>query len=155
MIKNLVALNQFINKEALSGILLFVATVAAVIVANSTIGQDYYDLWHLPLGINIGEFVTRFNDATKEMMGDVIPVVISVYEDRSFDFVLNGHNQNTMTLDGDLLQAVNNGIIKSIKKLSTAGLIKGDNQTQEALNQLAKIQVKQIENEIKIQSQIK
>jgi len=39
-------------------------------------------------GVNIGEFVTRFNDATKEMMGDVVPVVISVYEDRSFDFVL-------------------------------------------------------------------
>jgi Na+:H+ antiporter, NhaA family len=55
MIKNLVALNQFINKEALSGILLFVATVAAVIVANSSLGQDYYDLWHLPLGINLGE----------------------------------------------------------------------------------------------------
>ena len=39
-------------------------------------------------GVNIGEFVTKFNDATKDMMGDVIPVVISVYEDRSFDFVL-------------------------------------------------------------------
>ena len=39
-------------------------------------------------GVNIGEFVTRFNDATKEMAGDKIPVVISVYEDRSFDFVL-------------------------------------------------------------------
>lgn len=39
-------------------------------------------------GINIGEFVTKFNDATKDMIGDVIPVVISVYEDRSFDFVL-------------------------------------------------------------------
>ena len=39
-------------------------------------------------GINIGEFVTKFNDATKDMMGDVFPVVISVYEDRSFDFVL-------------------------------------------------------------------
>jgi len=39
-------------------------------------------------GVNIGDFVNRFNDATKEMMGDVIPVVISVYEDRSFDFVL-------------------------------------------------------------------
>ncbi|MCH7529902.1 50S ribosomal protein L11 [Patescibacteria group bacterium] len=39
-------------------------------------------------GINIGEFVTKFNDATKEMMGDIIPVEISVYEDRSFDFVL-------------------------------------------------------------------
>ena len=39
-------------------------------------------------GVNIGEFVTRFNDATKDMMGDIIPVVLSVYEDRSFDFVL-------------------------------------------------------------------
>lgn len=39
-------------------------------------------------GINIGEFVTKFNDATKDKGGDIIPVEISVYEDRSFDFVL-------------------------------------------------------------------
>ena len=39
-------------------------------------------------GINIGEFVQRFNEATKEMMGDLVPVEISVFEDRSFDFVL-------------------------------------------------------------------
>lgn len=39
-------------------------------------------------GINIGEFVKRFNDATKTMVGDIVPVQISVYEDRSFDFVL-------------------------------------------------------------------
>lgn len=39
-------------------------------------------------GINIGEFVNQFNDATKDKMGDIIPVIISVYEDRSFDFVL-------------------------------------------------------------------
>ncbi len=39
-------------------------------------------------GINIGEFVNQFNDRTREMMGDIIPVVISVYDDRSFDFVL-------------------------------------------------------------------
>lgn len=39
-------------------------------------------------GVNIGEFVTKFNAATKEMMGDVVPVEISVYDDRSFDFVL-------------------------------------------------------------------
>ncbi len=55
MIKQLITLEKFINKEALSGILLFIATVAAVIVANSTWGQDYYDLWHTPLGINLGE----------------------------------------------------------------------------------------------------
>lgn len=39
-------------------------------------------------GVNIGEFVKRFNDATAKMMGDIVPVEISVYEDRSFDFVL-------------------------------------------------------------------
>ncbi|GMQ95012.1 MAG: 50S ribosomal protein L11 [Patescibacteria group bacterium] len=39
-------------------------------------------------GVNIGEFVTKFNDATKEMGGDIIPVVLSVFEDRSFDFIL-------------------------------------------------------------------
>lgn len=39
-------------------------------------------------GINIGDFVNKFNEATREMMGDIIPVVISVYDDRSFDFVL-------------------------------------------------------------------
>ncbi len=39
-------------------------------------------------GINIGEFVKQFNDATKDMMGDIVPVDISVYEDRTFSFVL-------------------------------------------------------------------
>ncbi len=39
-------------------------------------------------GIAIGDFVTKFNAATAAMVGDIIPVVISVYEDRSYDFVL-------------------------------------------------------------------
>lgn len=39
-------------------------------------------------GLNIQDFCTRFNDKTKDKMGDVLPVVISVYEDNSFDFVL-------------------------------------------------------------------
>ncbi|MCE9628429.1 MAG: 50S ribosomal protein L11 [Candidatus Vogelbacteria bacterium] len=39
-------------------------------------------------GVNIGDFVQKFNAATAEMVGDVIPVIISVYEDRSYDFVL-------------------------------------------------------------------
>ena len=39
-------------------------------------------------GINIGEFVTKFNEATKNMAGDIVPVIISVYEDRSFSFIL-------------------------------------------------------------------
>ncbi len=39
-------------------------------------------------GINIGEFVKKFNDATAKMAGDIIPTIISVYEDRTYDFVL-------------------------------------------------------------------
>lgn len=38
-------------------------------------------------GINIGDFVNKFNEATRDKMGSVIPVEISVYEDRSYDFV--------------------------------------------------------------------
>lgn len=39
-------------------------------------------------GVNIQDFCKKFNDATKEMMGDVIPAQITVYEDRGFDFIL-------------------------------------------------------------------
>lgn len=39
-------------------------------------------------GINIGEFITKFNAATAQMAGDIIPVEISVYDDRSYTFVL-------------------------------------------------------------------
>jgi len=41
-----------------------------------------------PVGINLNEFCTKYNDATKDKMGSIVPVEISVYEDRSFDFVL-------------------------------------------------------------------
>ncbi len=39
-------------------------------------------------GLNIGEFVSRFNEATKEMAGDIIPVEVTVYEDRTYEFKL-------------------------------------------------------------------
>ncbi len=41
-----------------------------------------------PAGINLQEFCTKFNDATKDKMGDIVPVEISLYEDRTFDFIL-------------------------------------------------------------------
>ena len=41
-----------------------------------------------PAGINLQDFCTKFNDASKDKMGDIVPVEISVYDDRSFDFVL-------------------------------------------------------------------
>ena len=41
-----------------------------------------------PAGINLQEFCTKYNDATRDKMGDIVPVEISIYDDRTFDFVL-------------------------------------------------------------------
>ena len=41
-----------------------------------------------PQGVNIGQFVQQFNERTKELIGTVVPVVITVYNDRSFEFVV-------------------------------------------------------------------
>jgi large subunit ribosomal protein L11 len=39
-------------------------------------------------GVNIGQFVSRFNDATKDRKGVMLPVVITVFSDRTFDFII-------------------------------------------------------------------
>jgi len=39
-------------------------------------------------GLNIQEFCTKFNEATKDKMGDIIPAEITVFEDRTFTFIL-------------------------------------------------------------------
>ena len=39
-------------------------------------------------GVNIQEFCTQFNEKTQEQKGDILPVEITVYEDRSFDFIV-------------------------------------------------------------------
>lgn len=41
-----------------------------------------------PQGINIQEFCKQFNDATKDMRGDIVPAQITIFEDRTFSFVL-------------------------------------------------------------------
>ena len=79
-----------------------------------------------PLGINIQEFCTKYNDATRDKMGDVLPVELTVYEDRTFDFVIKtpptaflikkmtgvkkgaskGANENVATLTKDQLKQI-------------------------------------------------
>lgn len=54
MNKYLATFQSYISKESLSGVILFCATVLAVIVANSSLGEAYYNLWHMPLGITLG-----------------------------------------------------------------------------------------------------
>ena len=79
-----------------------------------------------PAGINLQEFCTKYNDATKDKMGDIIPVVISIYEDRTFDFILK--TPPTAEL---------------IKK--TAKIKKGSSKgSSEVVGKLTKAQVKEI-----------
>lgn len=39
-------------------------------------------------GVNIGQFVTQFNAATQDRRGETVPAIVTIYEDRSFDFIL-------------------------------------------------------------------
>lgn len=41
-----------------------------------------------PAGVNIGQFVSQFNEATKDKRGTIIPIELSVYDDRSFTFIM-------------------------------------------------------------------
>ena len=50
------------------------------------------------VGVQIGDFVNKFNEATKEMGGDIVPVEVTVYEDRSFDFILKSPPASSLIL---------------------------------------------------------
>ena len=84
-----------------------------------------------PAGINLGEFCTKYNDATRDKMGDILPVEISVYEDRTFDFVIKTPPVPFLIKK-----------VTGIKK----GAVKGANETvatltQEQLKEIAEIKL--------------
>ena len=85
-----------------------------------------------PAGVNLQEFCTRYNDATREKMGDILPVEISIYDDRSFDFVIK--TPPTAFL------------LKKYAKIDK-GAVKGSNET---VGTLTKDQIREIA-EIKLQ----
>ncbi len=55
MKKHLLAIERFIKDESFSGVLLFIATLAAVMVANSSLSDNYFELWQTNLGITLGD----------------------------------------------------------------------------------------------------
>ena len=84
-----------------------------------------------PAGINLQEFCTKYNDATRDKMGDILPVEISIYEDRTFDFVIK--TPPTAFL------------IKKVAKIKK-GSVKGANETvatltREQLKEIAEIKM--------------
>lgn len=69
-----------------------------------------------PAGVNIGQFVTQFNDATKDKMGIVLPVELSVYDDRTFSFVVKVSPASRLILAAT---GVEKGSAKAPKKVAT------------------------------------
>jgi len=59
-------------------------------------------------GVNIGEFVKRFNDRTQAQLGTVLPVIIDVYKDKSFDFIIKSPPASVLIKKAaDLAKAAN------------------------------------------------
>lgn len=84
-----------------------------------------------PAGINLQEFCTKYNDATKDKMGDILPVEITIYDDRSFDFVIKTPPTSFL--------------IKKVSKIKK-GSTKGSNEivgtlTKDQLREIAEIKL--------------
>ena len=78
-------------------------------------------------GINMPQFCTQFNDATKDRKGDIVPVIITAYEDKSFEFVLK------TTPAADLLKKA-----AGIKKASgTPNTVTAGTITEDQLREIA------------------
>lgn len=81
-----------------------------------------------PAGVNIGEFVNQFNNQTRPMMGNTVPVVLTVYKDRSFTFIVKKPPASRLIL----------------KKLN---MEKGSTKPQNKVGKLSKQQVTEIAEE--------
>ena len=81
-----------------------------------------------PAGVNIGEFVKQFNDATRPMAGNIVPVLLTVYKDRSFTFIVKKPPASRLIL----------------KKLN---IEKGSHKAQNKVAKLTKKQVEEIATE--------
>ncbi|MBI4093500.1 50S ribosomal protein L11 [Candidatus Kaiserbacteria bacterium] len=81
-----------------------------------------------PAGVNIGEFVKQFNDQTRPMMGNIVPVVLTVYKDRTFSFIVKKPPASRLIL----------------KKLN---MEKGSQKPQNKVGKLSKQQLEEIAEE--------
>ena len=91
-------------------------------------------------GVNIGAFVSQFNDRTKEMKGITIPVVITVYSDRSFEFIVKSPPAATLLKQaaGIPLEKKKGGeVIPSEEKTKASGKYKGFRVTRSQVREIA------------------
>ena len=87
-----------------------------------------------PHGVNIGQFVQQFNDRTKEMAGTTVPVVITVYNDRSFEFIVK--SPPAAVLLKQMAQVAKGASNPRTQKIGVV--------TQEQLEEIAKIKLEDL-----------
>lgn len=88
-----------------------------------------------PLGINIMDFCNAFNEKTRDQMGVVIPCVITVYEDRTFDFIMKKPPAAVMILSElGIAKGSDNSKKNKVAKMSKAQLRKIAEAKMEDLN---------------------
>ena len=96
-------------------------------------------------GINIGDFVNKFNEATRANMGSVIPVVISVYEDRSYDFVCK-----TPPASNLILKCIGKDKGSGKNAVSKAGTITKDQLREIATEKLSDLNTDNVDHAMRI-----
>lgn len=96
-------------------------------------------------GINIGEFVNQFNDQTRERMGEVVPTIITVYDDRSFDFVCKTTPASRM-----ILKAIGKDKGSQKPSVSKAGVITSAQVQEIAEAKMVDLNAHDIEQAMKI-----
>ncbi|MFI5260547.1 MAG: 50S ribosomal protein L11 [Candidatus Paceibacteria bacterium] len=74
-----------------------------------------------PAGVNIGQFVSQFNEATKDKMGTIIPVELSVFDDRTFTFIMKNPPASRLILKA---LGIEKGSSKSQKERAVGTLTK-------------------------------
>jgi len=83
-------------------------------------------------GINIGQFVKEYNDATRDQMGLIIPVEIQVFADRSYSFVLK-------TPPAAVLLKKHAGIVKGCSESENVGVV-----THDQVKEIAEVKMKDL-----------
>ncbi len=96
-------------------------------------------------GVNISEFVNQFNERTRDMMGDIVGVKLTVYEDRSFEFVVKGSPASHMIKKA---AGIESGSGKNTQK--KAGSISKDQLKQIAEKKMADLNARDVDAASKI-----
>lgn len=88
-----------------------------------------------PHGINLGQFVSQFNEKTRDLNGMVVPVIITVFEDRSFSFVLKSPPASVLLKQAaQLAKGSSNAKLQKVGRVTKAQLLEIVKTKHEDLN---------------------